>query len=84
MRARQISIALAALAAWTMPATAAAVNCNQVNQYLGTGRSVQDIAETMIIPEEEVKKCQQQGAGAATGSPPSSPTPGTGGATKAK
>lgn len=84
MRARQISIALAALAAWTMPAPAAAVNCNQVNKYLGTGRSVQDVSETMIIPEEEVKKCQQEGAGAAAGSPASSPTPGAGGTTKAK
>ena len=41
---------------------AGAVNCKQVNKYLQTGRSVKDIAETMVIDESEVKKCQEQSA----------------------
>jgi hypothetical protein len=35
-------------------------NCAQVKKYLGTGRSVQDVAETMIVSEDEVKKCQAE------------------------
>src|SRR5215468_9292678 len=31
--------------------TAAEVNCKQVNKYLQTGRSVKDVAETMVISE---------------------------------
>jgi hypothetical protein len=38
----------------------AQVNCKQVNKYLGTGRSVKDVAETMVISESEVRKCQEQ------------------------
>ena len=45
----------------------AAVNCKQVNKYLQTGRSVKDIAETMVIDEDDVKKCQEQAPAAATG-----------------
>jgi hypothetical protein len=47
---------------------AAGVNCKQVNKYLQTGRSVKDVAETMVIDEAEVKKCQaeaSEGTGAA-------------------
>ena len=39
---------------------AGAVNCKQVNKYLQTGRSVKDIAETMVIDESDVKKCQEE------------------------
>jgi hypothetical protein len=46
-------------------ASYAEVNCKQVNKYLGTGRSVKDVAETMVISESDVKKCQEQGAGEA-------------------
>jgi len=50
---------------------AGAVNCKQVNKYLQTGRSVKDIAETMVIEESDVKKCQdeagKEGGGAAAG-----------------
>ena len=35
----------------------AEINCNQVRRYAQTGRSAEDIAETMIIPLEEVEKC---------------------------
>jgi len=40
----------------------AAVNCKQVNKYLQTGRSVKDVSETMVIGEDEVKKCQDEAA----------------------
>ena len=45
----------------TMATSAFAVNCDQVRRYLSTGRSVDDVAETMIISVDEVKKCQQAG-----------------------
>ena len=67
-------LSLAALAMLALPKPAAAVNGAQVNKYLATGRSVQDVSETMIVPEEEVKKCQAEGASAAGGAP--APTPG--------
>ena len=47
-------------------AFAGAVNCKQVNKYLQTGRSVKDVAETMVIEESEVKKCQEQAASEGT------------------
>ena len=49
---------------------AGAVNCKQVNKYLQTGRSVKDVAETMVVDESDVKKCQaeaSEGAGAPAG-----------------
>ena len=36
------------------------VNCKQVNKYLQTGRTVKDVAETMVVSESDVKKCQDQ------------------------
>ena len=47
--------------------SAAEVNCKQVNKYLQTGRSVKDVAETMVIGEDDVKKCQEQAGDAAKG-----------------
>src|SRR5712692_6304558 len=44
------------------PGFAGAVNCKQVNKYLGTGRSVSDVAQTMVIDEADVKKCQEEAA----------------------
>lgn len=38
----------------------AAVNCKQVRKYLETGRSVKDVAETMVVSEDDVKKCQEE------------------------
>jgi hypothetical protein len=39
--------------------TASAINCEQVRRYLATGRTVESIAETMIVSVDEVKKCGQ-------------------------
>jgi hypothetical protein len=43
----------------------AVVNCDQVRKYLATGRTPEQIAESMIIDVEEVKKCQQAAPAAA-------------------
>ena len=48
-------------------AQAGAVNCKQVNKYLQTGRSVQDVAETMVVDPKEVKKCQDEAAAGGAG-----------------
>jgi hypothetical protein len=54
----------ASLIVATATVSGAEVNCKQVNKYLQTGRSVKDVAETMVIDEADVKKCQEA-AGAA-------------------
>jgi hypothetical protein len=38
---------------------ASAINCEQVKRYLTTGRTVEQIAETMIVSVDEVKKCAE-------------------------
>jgi len=35
----------------------AGVNCDQVRRYTQTGRTPEDIAESMIVDVSEVKKC---------------------------
>jgi hypothetical protein len=55
----------AALLLATAGVSGAEVNCKQVNKYLQTGRSVSDVAETMVIGEDDVKKCQEAAAAAA-------------------
>jgi hypothetical protein len=61
MRRGTLLIGVALLLGSTGSSFAGAVNCKQVNKYLQTGRSVKDIAETMVIDESDVKKCQEQG-----------------------
>lgn len=80
MKHAGISIWLAGcLIAGAGTAFAGNVNCAQVNKYLQTGRTVQEVAETMVISEDEVKKCQ---AAAQTGAQPAAQAPaaGSGGA----
>jgi len=60
MRRSTLLIGVALLLGSTGSSFAGAVNCKQVNKYLQTGRSVKDIAETMVIDESDVKKCQDQ------------------------
>ena len=71
MRTRTLAIGAALLLGTAASSFAAGVNCKQVNKYLQTGRSVKDVAETMVIDESDVKKCQEQaaseGAGGAQG-----------------
>jgi hypothetical protein len=70
MRVSILVIGAGLLLAASGSSWAGAVNCKQVNKYLQTGRSVKDIAETMVIDESEVKKCQEQGAEGQTGEKP--------------
>jgi len=50
---------------WFTGAANAGVNCEQVKKYLKTGRTPQDVADTMVLPLDEVKKCQGEGGAAA-------------------
>ena len=54
-------------------ASAGTVNCDQVRRYLKTGRSPEQVAETMVVDLSEVKKCQEQGGEKESAPPP--PTP---------
>ena len=60
--------------------TSLAVNCKQVKKYLDTGRSVKDVAETMVVGEDDVKKCQEEAAAAPAGEKPAGEKPAEGGA----
>jgi len=61
-----MKLAIVVLATGVLVGTAgistAGVNCKQVNKYLQTGRSAKDVAETMVIGEDDVKKCQDEAA----------------------
>jgi hypothetical protein len=71
-----LGLGVAVLLATAGLGTAGAVNCKQVNKYLDTGRSVSDVAETMVISEDDVKKCQAEKA-AQPANPPASGTKAT-------
>jgi hypothetical protein len=57
MKTAAFSFAIVLTLAGTYDTARAEINCNQVRRYAETGRSAEDIAETMIIPLEEVQKC---------------------------
>jgi len=67
MRSGILVIGVMFLVGTAAPSFAGAVNCKQVNKYLQTGRSVKDVAETMVIDEADVKKCQEAGSEGAAG-----------------
>ncbi len=60
MRTRLLPLLVALGLLVATAGSALAVNCAQVRRYLSTGRSVQDVADTMILSVDEVKKCQQE------------------------
>jgi len=62
MKLRILGLAIGVLLASAGISAADTVNCKQVNKYLSTGRSTSDVAETMVIPEDDVKKCQEEAA----------------------
>jgi hypothetical protein len=39
---------------------AEAIQCKRILKYLSTGRSPSDVAETMVISEDEVIACQEE------------------------
>jgi hypothetical protein len=52
-----LAISVSALGA---AAPAAAINCAQVKKMLEMGRSVDDIATTMVVDVSEVEKCKEE------------------------
>lgn len=40
--------------------SASEIQCKRILKYLDTGRSVSDVAETMVISEDEVLKCKEE------------------------
>ena len=72
-----LTFVTAVLTTVVAPHQAAAVNCDQVRRYLQTGRSVEDVAESMVVSLDDVKKCQS-GAGEQKGDQKPAPTPATG------
>ncbi len=73
MRALILNLVLTGTVMVSVPCSASAVNCEQVRRYLATGRSVDDVAETMIVDVSEVKKCQQAATDAKKGEPAEKP-----------
>nr|UXE44081.1 hypothetical protein Hi04_10k_c1000_00039 [uncultured bacterium] len=51
-------------------ASASDVNCKVVMKNLESGRTEQDIAETMVISVDDVKKCKEQAKSAAPANAP--------------
>lgn len=64
MKTILLGLAIALMVALHAATASAGVNCDQVRRYLKTGRSPEDIAESMVIDVSEVKKCQEQEKGA--------------------
>jgi len=54
---------------WSAVTAFAGVNCDQVRRYAQTGRTPEDIAESMIVDIGEVKKCLDAGAKEAAPTP---------------
>ena len=64
MRTAALGLAIGTLLLATVD-LAAAINCDQVRRYAQTGRTPDDIAESMVVDVNEVKKCLEQGKDAA-------------------
>lgn len=70
MRTRLIGIVIGG-AILAGASAAPAINCDQVRRYLSTGRSIESIAETMVVDVEEVKKCAKPEGESAPATPKS-------------
>lgn len=57
-----IGVAMVVAAALLGVAPAQAVNCKFVLKNLSVGRTVEQVAETMMISEDEIEKCQEEAA----------------------
>src|SRR5207247_11069605 len=62
MKLGTLVIGVALLLGTAGPGFAGTVNCKQVNKYLGTGRSVSDVARTMVIDEADVQRSHEEAA----------------------
>lgn len=71
MRKALMGVAGASLLLLAGAATSSAqVNCGLVNKNLQSGRTDQEIAETMVISVDDVKKCKEQKKDAAPAAAP--------------
>ncbi|MBI4516122.1 MAG: hypothetical protein HY699_09955 [Deltaproteobacteria bacterium] len=75
MRTLVLTLLVAGVVMMMPLAAFSTVNCEQVRRYLSTGRSAEDVAETMVISIDEVKKCQQAGSGEQKPAPKQAPAP---------
>lgn len=57
--------------------TASAINCEQARKAAGMGRTVDEIAETMIADPADVKKCLDEGKKAGDEKKPAAPEAGS-------
>lgn len=57
VRTSIVSVLVAAAVLCASVSARAAVSCEQVRKYAGSGRSAEDISDTMVVPLDEVKKC---------------------------
>ncbi len=64
---------LVGFAVTQLSTAALAVNCDQVRRYAKTGRTAQEISETMVVDQAEIQKCLDEPA-----KEPAAPTPAAG------
>jgi hypothetical protein len=60
MRLAILSISAMMLLGTASTSFAEAIQCKRILKYLSTGRSPSDVAETMVISEDEVLACQEE------------------------
>ena len=70
-----LTAALVLAASLSATSPAAAINCEQARKYAATGRSAEDISDTMVADPEEVKKCLAEGQPAGAGASKAAPAP---------
>jgi hypothetical protein len=69
MKAMALGVIAGATLLLGVGSASAQVNCAQVMRNLKTGRSPEQVAETMVIDVSEVKKCQEAAEKAAPATP---------------
>lgn len=60
MKIQRLLLAVLMIAGLSGAASAAEIQCKRILKYLSTGRSPSDIAETMVISEDDVLACQEE------------------------
>jgi len=59
MKTLLLALTMGSALTLTVSRVQAEVNCEQVRRYLKTGRSAEDIADTMVVDIKDIKKCQE-------------------------
>ena len=60
MKIQRLLLAVLMIAGLSGAASAAEIQCKRILKYLSTGRSPSDIAETMVVSEDDVLACQEE------------------------